>query len=304
MKRNLIVIFLILGCYGAALAAEPAVSPQRIVSLAPSTTEILFALGLGDRIVGVTSFCDYPEDAKKKPKIGGMSNPSLEAVVTMKPDLVVMTTDGNPKEFEARLRSLKIRTYVFTARRLAELPQGIRDMGAFVGAQERSDRLAQEIQDGLDRFKTRKSEIRKKQAPSPFFPLPPGERGGGEGNYHAQSAMKKVLFIVWPEPLIVAGPGTVMDDAIALLGYENIAAAAKTSYPKYSIEEVIRRAPDVIFVGKASGMDIRDVSQKILKRLASVPAVRNGSIYYISDNLYRLGPRVIKGIEELAACEQ
>jgi iron complex transport system substrate-binding protein len=282
MKRNLISLFLILSCYGAALAAEPAILPKRIVSLAPSTTEILFALGLGDRIVGVTSFCDYPEEAKKKPKIGGMSNPSLEAVITMKPDLVVMTTDGNPKEFEARLRSLKIRTYVFTARRLAELPQGIRDMGVVVGAPEKSDRLAQEIQDGIDRYKHR---------------IAPSQKG------HS-ATRKKVLFIIWPEPLIVAGPGTVMDDAIGLLGYENIAAAAKTAYPKYSIEEAIRQSPDVIFVGKASGMDIRDVSQKILNRLASVPAVKNGSIYYISDNLYRLGPRVIKGIEELTACEQ
>jgi len=230
----------------------------------------------------VTNFCDYPEAAKNKPKIGGMSNPSLEAVISMKPDLVVMTTDGNPKEFEARLRSLKIRTYVFTARRLAEFPQGIRDMGVIVGATEKSDRLAQEMQDGIDRY------IKRKAAP----------RTG------PSAIRRKVLFIVWPEPLIVAGPGTVMDDAIGLLGYENIAAAAKTSYPKYSIEEAIRQAPDVIFVGKASGMDIREVSRKILKRLASVPAVKNGSIYYISDNLYRLGPRVIKGIEELTACEQ
>jgi iron complex transport system substrate-binding protein len=273
---------LILSWCGAVLAAESAVPPKRIVSLAPSTTEILFALGLGDRIVGVTTFCDYPEEAKKKPKIGGMSNPSLEAVITMKPDLVVMTTDGNPKEFEARLRSLKIRTYVFTARRLAELPQGIRDMGAVVGVKERAERLAREIETGINTIKSRKSEIRNQKSAMPL----------------------KVLFIVWPEPLIVAGPGTVMDDAIGLLGYENIAGAAKTSYPKYSIEAVIRQSPDVIFIGKASGMDIRDVSQKILKRLASVPAVKSGSIYYISDNLYRLGPRVIKGIEELAACER
>ncbi len=263
-------------------ADEGASSPQRIVSLAPSTTELLFALGLGDNIVGVTSFCDYPEEAKKKPKIGGMSNPSLEAVVAMKPDLVVMTTDGNPKEFEARLRSLHIRTYIFTARRLAELPQGIRDMGAFVGVKERADKLAREIETGIDTVKSRKSEIRNLKSAMPL----------------------KVLFIIWPEPLIVAGPGTVMDDAIGLLGYENIAATAKTSYPKYSIEEAIRQAPDVIFIGKASGMDIRDISRKILNRLASVPAVKNGSIYYISDNLYRLGPRVIKGIEELTACEQ
>jgi len=281
MKR-LFIIIVICGLFSPVFAKELASSPRRIVSLAPSTTEILFALGLGDRIAGVTSFCDYPEEARKKPKIGGMSNPSLEAVITMKPDLVVMTTDGNPKEFEARLRSLKIRTYVFTARRLAELPQGIRDMGVIVGAPEKSDSLAQEIQDGIDRYKKRNAARRTGRS----------------------ATRKKVLFIIWPEPLIVAGPGTVMDDAIGLLGYENIAVSAKTSYPKYSIEEVIRQAPDVIFVGKASGMDIRDVSRKILNRLAPVPAVRNGSVFYISDNLYRLGPRVIKGIEELTACER
>jgi len=281
MKR-LFIIIVICGLPSSVFAKELASSPRRIVSLAPSTTEILFALGLGDRIAGVTSFCDYPEEARKKPKIGGMSNPSLEAVITMKPDLVVMTTDGNPKEFEARLRSLKIRTYVFTARRLAELPQGIRDMGVIVGAPEKSDSLAQEIQDGIDRYKKRNAARRTGRS----------------------ATRKKVLFIIWPEPLIVAGPGTVMDDAIGLLGYENIAVSAKTSYPKYSIEEVIRQAPDVIFVGKASGMDIRDVSRKILNRLAPVPAVRNGSVFYISDNLYRLGPRVIKGIEELTACER
>ncbi len=283
MKRKLIFIFLLLSCYCVALAAEPAIPPQRIVSLAPSTTEILFALGLGDRIVGVTSFCDYPEEAKKKPKIGGMSNPSLEAVITIKPDLVVMTTDGNPKEFEARLRSLKIRTYVFTARRISELPQGIREMGKALQVKEKADKLAREIEVRIAKLTMdRKSSLVSRPS----------------------SLRKKVLFIVWPEPLIVAGPGTVMDDAIRLLGYENIAVAAKTSYPKYSIEEVIRQSPDVIFVGKASGMDMRDVSRKILNRLASVPAVGNGSVFYISDSLYRLGPRVIKGIEELIACER
>ncbi|HYA88253.1 MAG TPA: helical backbone metal receptor, partial [Nitrospirota bacterium] len=111
-------------------AAEYASPPKRIVSLAPSMTEILFALGLGDNIVGVTTFCDYPEEAKKKPKIGGMSNPLLEAVLSLKPDVVVMTTDGNPKEFEERLTSMKSKTYVFKARTLRGLPLGIRSMAA------------------------------------------------------------------------------------------------------------------------------------------------------------------------------
>jgi iron complex transport system substrate-binding protein len=102
--------------------------------------------------------------------------------------------------------------------------------------------------------------------------------------------------------LIVAGPGTVMDDAVRLLGYENIAGSAKAAYPKYSIEEVIREAPDFLIIGKGSGMDMRAVSRGILKKLAGVPAVKNGAVCYVSDGLYRLGPRVATGIEELAAC--
>src|SRR5512135_1640756 len=82
--------------------AEP---PKRIISLAPNITEILFAIDLGDRVVGDTIYCDFPDAAKKKPKVGGMSNPSIEAVVSLKPDLVIMTTDGNTPEFKERLRA-------------------------------------------------------------------------------------------------------------------------------------------------------------------------------------------------------
>ena len=252
-----------------AVYAEP---PKRIISLAPNMTEILFAIGLGDRIVGITNFCDYPEEAKKKQKIGGMSNPSLEAVVSLKPDIVVMTTDGNPKEFEERLHSLKIRTYVFKARRLLELPGGIRDLGTFLGVKNKADELAKEIEVKINKLAVGKN-----------------------------SKLRKILFIVWPEPLIVAGPGTAIDDAITVLGYENIASKAKASYPKYSIEEIIRQSPDVIFIGRGH-VNMKEVSKGLLKRLAIVPAVKNGSVFYVSNSLYRLGPRVIKGIEEIADC--
>ena len=252
-----------------AVYAEP---PKRIISLAPNMTEILFAIGLGDRIVGITNFCDYPEEAKKKQKIGGMSNPSLEAVVSLKPDIVVMTTDGNPKEFEERLHSLKIRTYVFKARRLLELPGGIRDLGTPLGVKNKADELAKEIE-----VKINKLAVGKK------------------------SKLRKILFIVWPEPLIVAGPGTAIDDAITVLGYENIASKAKASYPKYSLEEIIHQSPDVIIIGKGH-TNMKEISSTLLKRLKNVPAVKNGKVFYVSDSLYRLGPRVIKSIEERADC--
>lgn len=252
-----------------AVYAEP---PKRIISLAPNMTEILFAMGLGDRIVGITNFCDYPEEAKKKQKIGGMSNPSLEAVVSLKPDIVVMTTDGNPKEFEERLHSLKIRTYVFKARRLLELPGGIRDLGTTLGVKNKADELAKEIEVKINKLAVSKN-----------------------------TKLKKILFIVWPEPLIVAGPGTVIDDAITVLGYENIASKATASYPKYSLEEIIHQSPDVIIIGKGH-TNMKEISSTLLKRLKNVPAVKNEKVFYVSDSLYRLGPRVIKGIEEIADC--
>jgi iron complex transport system substrate-binding protein len=275
MKKQFIVLILLVGLCQPVLAAEPATRPKRIISLAPSMTEILFALGLGDNIVGVTSFCDYPPEAKSKPKIGGMSNPSLEAVVSLKPDLVIMTTDGNPKEFNDRLHALKIKTYVFTARRIAELPRGYREIGAALGVSRKAGELAREIELVLDT--NAKGKLRN-------------------------SVKKTVLFIVWPDPLIVAGPGTVMDDALALLGQRNVAAKARIAYPKYSLEEVIRQVPDSIVIGKGSGMDMRAISQGFLDRMKTVPAVKNGDVCYVSDNLYRLGPRIVNGIKELAEC--
>lgn len=274
LKRFLLGLFFFLFTihYSPFTVSYAAETPKRIISLAPNITEILFALGLGDNIVGVTNFCDYPEEAKKKPKIGGMSNPSIEAVVSLKPDIVVMTTDGNPKEFEERLRSMKIRTYVFTARRLNELPQAVRDLGKVLGVQKSAAEFADDYEKTLNRLKV----------------------------HNSRSAVwkKKVLFIVWPEPLIVAGPGTVIDDALQAVSSENIASGANAAYPKYSIEEIIRRSPDIIFIGKGKGME--KGSEGLFKRLRIVPAVRSHKFFYVSDDLYRLGPRTLKGIEEIS----
>jgi len=264
----------ILASFLSPASATNVGAPSRIISLAPNMTELLFALGLGDRVVGVTTFCDYPEEAKKKPKVGGMSNPSLEAVVSLKPDIVVMTTDGNPKEFEDRLRSMGIRTYVSRQRRISELPEAVRGLGQALGIRDRADRLAAAIRADLFRHKR--------------------TMAAGKG--------RRVLFIVWPEPLIVAGAETVIDDAISLVGGLNMAARAGGSYPKYSIEEILRNPPDFIVIGK--GMDRDDVkraSEGLLKRLRSVPAVREGRVFFAGDELYRLGPRTPKGVEELAA---
>ena len=276
--KKIVISFLLLTSHFLFLtsvyAGEP---PNRIVSLAPNITEILFAMGLGERTVGVTNFCDYPNEARKKPKVGGIYNPSLEAVVSLEPDIVVMTMDGNTKEFEERLRSLKIKTYVFKAKRLHELPQGIRDLGTALGVKEKAEGLSREIEISMNRL-TNSSLVTR-----------------------YSSLKKRILFIVWPEPLIVAGSGTAIDDAISLLGCENIAKGTYTSYPKYSVEEIIRKSPDVIFIGEGH-MNMKETSRALLKKISKVPAVKNGEVYYVSDSIYRLSPRVINGIDEMARC--
>ncbi len=167
-------------------------------------------------------------------------------------------------------------------------------MGYSLGVGERADELAQTIEKALaDRqasgVRREGKRIAQKKGLSSTLPRAPHD------------SRKRVLFIVWPEPLIVAGPGTAIDDAFTLLGVRNIASPTKATYPKYSLEEVIYQAPDVIFVGRGH-VNMKDISRGLLKKLSMVPAVRNGAVCYVSDSLYRLGPRVIRGIEELEKC--
>lgn len=267
--RFRIFLFLLFTSCFLLFTSSYAESPDRIISLAPSITEILFSAGLGDKVVGVTTFCDHPEEARKKPKIGGMSNPSIEAIIRLKPDIVIMTTDGNPIEIYQRLKDINIKTHVFKARRLNELSDEIRGLGITLDERERFDRLASMIEDGISYYKK--------------HPLLHGE---------------KVLFIVWPEPLIVAGKGTAISDAVNILGGINLGDDAEVMYPRYSIEEVIRRSPDIIFIGKGHEQ-MNVLSERFLKKVSMVPAVKNKRVYYLSDAIYRLGPRIIDGLKEM-----
>lgn len=272
MMKACFSVMLLLWCSlsGNAFASPP----ERIVSLAPSITEILYDLGLEDRVVAVTTFCDYPPRVMHKPKVGGFANPSIEAIVAARPDLVIITDDGNPREVYEKLKKLGITTYTFKAKRLSELPQGIRDLGVAAGIKDQAYKRAKRIE---TRLRTYARKVQK--APPSYF-------------------HKKALFIIQPEPLIVAGPETVIDDALKLLGLQNIAADTDARYPKYSLEEVIRRSPDVIFIG--IGPMTKEASRNLLKRLENLDAVRKGHVYYTSESLYRLTPKVISGIEEIA----
>jgi iron complex transport system substrate-binding protein len=276
MLRNMALIaallVIVLALEGTAISAT---IPGRIVSLSPAMTETLYSLGLGGRIVGVTNVCDRPDVARNKPKVGGMANPSLEAIVALKPDLVVMIREGNPKGLVERLGGLGIKTYVFNAARLAELPAAFRKMGEALGARDSAERVAGRIE----------AAIRTQKA------------------YHGFAGGKKALFVIWPEPLIVAGTGTIIDDAMSISGLSNIAVDAMAPYPVISLETVIGRRPDLIIIG-ASGNEMKNITgtAKLLKRLGMLDAVRKGRICYVGDSLYRPGPGILTGIAELEQC--
>lgn len=271
--KGTFLVFLILSLSCLILPATAAGPPGRIISLAPNITEILYDLGLEDRVVAVTSYCNYPPRVEEKPRVGGFSNPSLEAIVAMRPDLVIMTDDGNPREISERLGKLGIPFYVFRAARLSELPGELRKLGTFLGVKDRAARAAKRIEKTLRRYKNWAGK---------------SSRGG----------VRNVLFIVQPDPLIVAGPGTAIDDSLRLLGARNIASDSGSRYPKYSFEEVVRCSPDVIFIGRGHRAD--EQVKGLMKRWNVLDAVNKGRVYYVSDSLFRLGPRIADGIREMA----
>ena len=265
---SIMLIWVILA--GIAFAAPP----MRIVSLSPATTEILYDLGLEDRIAAVTSFCDYPQRAKNKPKIGGFANPSLEAIIAAKPDLVIMMEGDNPLEAFNKVKKMGIKTYVFHAKRLKELPQGIRELGSVLGIQDRANRRAAEIETQFNRY------AKKAQQAA------------------ARRGYRKVVFVIQPVPLIVAGPGTVIDDALTILGLQNIAADSHVQYPKYSIEEVVRRAPGCGFF-RTGGLCPRKFRKHCYGDWTAWMRLKKGHVYYTSEMLYRLTPKTILGMEEI-----
>jgi len=202
--------------------------PKRIISLVPSATEMIFALGGEDRLVGRTDFCDYPAAARAKPTVGGMINPSLETIVALKPDLVIVTGSGNSEETFKQLTQLRIPTYQITAERIAEVKDVARRLAALTG---REAALAP-VLDAIDR---RVAAVR--EAVKPY-------------------GRPRVLYVLWPDPLIVPGRRALVTELIDIAGGDSLTAADADDYPRYSLEAAVAKGPEVIVLanhGSKSG---------------------------------------------------
>ncbi len=242
--------------------------PQRIVSLAPSITEILFYLGLGDRVAGVTDFCDYPEEARKKPSIGWIINPNVEKIILLKPDLVFVTAEGNRPDIVETLERVHIKVYVFNPHRIEDIMKEIVSIGE-IGGQEAQ---AREKVNGLMH---RIEAVRKKAEERPRV---------------------KVLYLVSMDPMISVGPGSFIHDMIEISGGENVASRAVARYPRIEMEEIVHRDPEVIIAPS----EIIETVRSWKGRWSGISAVKNDRIYPIDINIVsRPGPRIVEGLERI-----
>jgi iron complex transport system substrate-binding protein len=241
-------------------------TPQRIVSLAPSITETLFALGLGDRVVGVTTYCDYPPEATAKEKVGDTLRPSVEKIVALRADLVIASTASQLEQFVRKLDELGIAVYVSNPRKVADVATTIMRLGELTGASERARQLSSDLENRLSRI-----DARLQAAPRP-----------------------RVLILLSTEPLITAGGSTFINDLIERAGGRSISANEAAEYPQYSLETAVASRPEVIF------LEAQDA--RLPERLNETPAARGGRVFHIDDNLMlRPGPRIIDGLEQMAA---
>jgi iron complex transport system substrate-binding protein len=246
---------------------------QRIVSLAPSLTETVYALGLQDRLVGDTDYCDYPPDAQKKAKVGGAINPSLEQIVALRPDLVLVTKSLNRLETVNALDGLGIPAYATDPHTVQEIVSSTERLAEVLGVPDVGATLRADLEHHVTDLQQRLNG------------LPP----------------RRVLFIVWSDPLISVGKGTFIADAMRLAGAISIVDSAQ-DWPHMSLEEVVRLQPEfLVFAASHS-----DSGQNDFDVLAERPgwrgleAVRNRHFAVISDAVNRTTPRIVSAIEDLA----
>ncbi len=249
--------------------------PERIVSFGPSITETLFALGLDEKVVGVTNYCDYPQAAESKPKIGDAFNPSLEKIIELEPDLVFTVKH---EQLNTELDTLGVKFIVLDPKDVDGIFKDIELVGKVTGTEERANKLVKDMRDSIAQV-----SIRVEGAPK-----------------------VRVFFIVDATDLNnpwTAGAGSFIDALITMAGGENVAAEAHGAWVQFSIEQIVSSDPEVIIIQTMVG-GIPTVSKEVLEKHPAwreMTAVKQGRILLINGDLVsRPGPRIVLGLEEMA----
>lgn len=246
-------------------------APDTIISLAPNNTEILFALGLGDKVVGVTSFCDYPEEALAVEKIGDFNGINLEKIIELNPNLVLNYGPGDADD-NARLKEAGIQMLAFLPESIDAVINTINTIGHATGSTEQSKELTNNMM-------ARKDEIL---------------------DLVKNADKKKVFYEIWHDPLMAAGPGSFMDQLITLAGGTNIAENAEGDYAQYDLEQLIERNPEV-YLTSADMPDKTPESMIARPGFENIEAMKTGNVHVLDANITsRSGPRIVEALELVA----
>ncbi len=255
--------------------ARPKQPIKGLVSLAPNLTEIVFALGAGERVVGVTRYDDYPPQVEQLPEVGGFLDPSLEVIAGLKPDLVVCVPNSGNRERMRGLSRLSIPVLVLPAYAIDDVYRATAELGRWLDREPQAAELIAGMKRRAARVARRVAELKR----------------------------PRVLLVYGHRPLVAAGPGSFADWMIRSAGAENAMSNAKVRYPKLPIEAVVALAPEVIVDASASGtgasMELAEV-RAFWQRWKVIPAVRDGRIHQFDSALwFRPGPRLVEGLERL-----
>ena len=247
--------------------------PQRVIALAPSIAEIVFAIGQGRRLVGVTRYSDYPEAASDIAKVGTYVHLDLEKIVALKPDLCIAVKDGNPRDVFEMLQSLGIPVYAADPRNLASVIETIAGVGALLGAEKAAGRLVEEMHHRIQRVRDQVAKA--------------GHRPG-------------VFFQIGISPIVSVGTHTFIHEIIETAGGRNL-AAGPVAYPRFSSEQALSLAPDIIIITSMARQAVFEQVKGWWEQWPSLPAVTTGKIFLQESNLFdRPSPRLVDGLELLA----
>lgn len=249
--------------------------PERIISLSPSNTEIIFALGLGDRVVGVTDYCTYPPQAKDKPKIGGFSEPNMEKIIALEPDLILLGSIH--KEELIRLEEFGIPALVLEPHFLEEIYEALELVAVATGADAEFERLSAEMKGRIGAVEEKLASLEEEEK-------------------------VRVFFEVYSDPLMSAGNQAVINEIIFLAGGINIFRDIDSTYPVVSAEAVVKRDPQVILFPNFHGTE-QFIDGMLQERAGwgKIAAVENERVHFVEDDVFsRPGPRVVEAIENAA----
>jgi iron complex transport system substrate-binding protein len=247
--------------------------PQRVITLAPNLTEMIYELGVGNKLVGNTFYCNYPQQANDVEKVGDLLTINYEKILELKPDIILLTVEGNTKEGYDKLTELGFKVFISNPRDFEGIKKTLLDLSKIFDKEQTADFLIADWNGRLNKIK----------------------------KVVDQNAEKSAMFLISLQPIMLAGNNTYINEFLKFCGIKNITEDTDVNYPVFSREQVLVRDPDYIFYSAGMNRDETEI-KNAYPEWSKLSALKNGNLFFIDADLYfRPGPRFVLALEDLAS---